>query len=449
MYCTRNVTDDLIWIGANDRQHAYFEAAYPVPRGMSFNSYLLLDEKTVLFDTVDRTVQTQFFENLEHALGGRRLDYIFVHHMEPDHAATLGDLMLRHPEATIVCSGKAVNMIRQFHCTDPKGAVLVKEGDVVDTGRHHFTFVSAPMVHWPEVMVSYDSTDKILFSADAFGSFGALNGPLFADEVDFERDWLDEARRYYTNIVGKYGPQVQALLKKAAGLDIQIICPLHGPVWRRDLGYIIGKYAKWAAYEPEKEGVLIPFASVYGGTETAANILACRLAELGVSVEMYDVSITHSSYILSDCFKYSHIVFAATTYNNGIFVTMDNLLRDLAHHNLQGRTVALIQNGSWAPASGKLMAQILEGMKGMELLEAPVTLKSSLAPGQDAELEALAKALAASVKGEEPAPAEEPEAERPHGFVCRICGFIYESDTLPPDYVCPICGRPADDFEPL
>ena len=448
MYCIRNVTEDLLWIGANDRQHPTFEATYPVPRGMSFNSYLLLDEKTVLFDTVDRSVQSQFFENLEKGLNGRKLDYVFVHHMEPDHAATLGDLMIRHPEATIVCNGKAVNLIRQFHCTDPKGAILVNEGDTLDTGRHHFTFVSAPMIHWPEVMMSYDSTDKILFSADAFGTFGALNGILFADEVDFAKDWLDEARRYYTNIVGKYGSQVTALLGKAAKLDIQTICPLHGPVWRKDLGYILDKYAKWAAYEPEVQGVVIPFASVYGGTETAANILACRLAEQGIPVEMYDVSVTDVSYVLSECFKYSHIVFASTTYNNGIFVTMENLLHDLAHHALKNRTVALIQNGSWAPTSGKLMAQILEGMKDMKLLEAPFTLKSALAPGQEADLDALAQALAASVRGEEPSVPAAQEA-KPHGFVCKICGFIYEGDVLPADFVCPICRRPASDFAPL
>ena len=448
MYCIRNVTEDLLWIGANDRQHPTFEATYPVPRGMSFNSYLLLDEKTVLFDTVDRSVQAQFFENLEKGLNGRKLDYVFVHHMEPDHAATLGDLMIRYPEATIVCNGKVINLIRQFHCTDPKGAILVNEGDTLDTGRHHFTFVSAPMVHWPEVMVSYDSTDKILFSADAFGTFGALNGILFADEVDFDRDWLDDARRYYTNIVGKYGAQVTALLGKAAKLDIQTICPLHGPVWRKDLGYILDKYAKWAAYEPEVQGVVIPFASVYGGTENAANILACRLAEQGIPVEMYDVSVTDVSYVLSECFKYSHIVFASTTYNNGIFVTMENLLHDLAHHALKNRTVALIQNGSWAPTSGKLMTQILESMKDMKLLEAPFTLKSALAPGQEADLDALAQALAASVRGEEPAVPAEQEA-KPHGFVCKICGFIYEGDVLPADFVCPICRRPASDFAPL
>ena len=449
MYCIRNVTEDLLWIGANDRQHPTFEATYPVPRGMSFNSYLLLDEKTVLFDTVDRSVQSQFFENLEKGLNGRKLDYVVVHHMEPDHAATLGDLMIRHPEATIVCNGKAVNLIRQFHCTDPKGAILVNEGDTLDTGRHHFTFVSAPMVHWPEVMVSYDATDKILFSADAFGTFGALNGILFADEVDFDRDWLDEARRYYTNIVGKYGSQVTALLGKAAKLDIQTICPLHGPVWRKDLGYILDKYAKWAAYEPEVQGVGIPFASVYGGTETAANILACRLAELGIPVEMYDVSVTDVSYVLSECFKYSHIVFASTTYNNGIFVTMENLLHDLAHHALKNRTVALIQNGSWAPTSGKLMAQILESMKDMKLLEAPFTLKSALAPGQESDLDTLAQTLAASVRGEDSTSAPAAHEDKPRGFVCKICGFIYEGDVLPADFVCPICRRPASDFAPL
>ena len=240
-----------------------------------------------------------------------------------------------------------------------------------------------------------------------------------------------------------------ALLNKASKLDIQMICPLHGPIWRKDFNQIIDRYVKWASYEPEVQGVVIPFASIYGNTETAANILACRLAELGVPVEMHDVSITHYSHVLSDCFQYSHIVFASPTYNNGIFDPMEHLLRDLAHHNLQNRKVALIQNGSWAPASGKLMADILGEMKNMEILEAPVTLKSTLAPSQEGELEALAKALAASVKGEQPAPEAEPLPDKPKGFVCKICGFIYESDTLPEDYVCPICRRPASDFEPV
>ena len=451
MYCIRPVTEDLTWIGANDRQHPLFEAAHPVPRGMSFNSYLLLDEKTVLFDTVDRAVQTQFFENLEHVLNGRHLDYVFVHHMEPDHAATLGDLMLRHPEAKIVCNGKSLNMIRQFHCTDPKNAVLVNEGDSICTGRHNFTFYYAPMVHWPEVMVSYDSTDKLLFTADAFGTFGALNGHLFADEYDFEHDILDEARRYYTNIVGKYGPQTLALLKKASKLDVGMILPLHGPVWRKDLNLIIDKYAKWGAYEPEIQGVLIAFSSVYGDTENAANILACRLAEQGVPVDMYDVSVTHCSVVLSEAFRYSHLVIATTTYNNGIFVTMENFLHDLAHHNLMNRKVACIQNGSWAPAAGKQVKEILGTMKKIEYLNDMVTLKSSLAPGQESELEALAKVIADDVKGVEPAaePEPEPAPQKPKGFVCKVCGFIYEADSLPEGFHCPICGRPASEFRPL
>ena len=453
MFCIRPVTDDLFWIGASDRQHPVFEAAHPVPRGMSYNSYLLLDEKTVLFDTVDRSVQTRFFENLERVLDGRPLDYVFVHHMEPDHAATLGDLMLRHPEAKIVCSRKAAEMIRNFHGTAPKNPLLVAEGDTLSTGKHSFTFYSAPMVHWPEVMVSYDAADGLLFSADAFGTFGALNGHLFADELDFEHDILDEARRYYTNIVGKYGPQVTALLRKAAGLDIRMILPLHGPVWRKNLDRIIAKYKLWASYEPEEKGVLIAYASVYGDTENAADILACRLAERGIPVDMYDVSVTDPSYVLAQCFRWSHLVFAATTYNNGIFVSMENLLRDIAHHALRSRTAAIIQNGSWAPASGRLMAELLSGMKDIRLLDSTVTLKSSLAPGQEEELDALAEALAASVRGEEPEVKEEkpaaPANEKRRGFVCTVCGYIYEGDTLPADFRCPVCGRGVEVFKAI
>ena len=450
MYCIRPVTKDLTWIGANDRQHPLFEAVHPVPRGISFNSYLLLDEKTVLFDTVDRAVQTQFFENLEHVLDGRSLDYVFVHHMEPDHAATLGDLMLRHPEARIVCNGKSLNMIRQFHSTDPKNVILVNEGDTIETGRHTFTFYNAPMVHWPEVMVSYDSTDKMLFSADAFGTFGALNGYLFADELDFEHDLLDESRRYYTNIVGKYGPQVLALLKKASALDIQMILPLHGPVWRKNLNLILDKYAKWAAYEPEVKGVLIPFSSVYGDTENAANILACRLAEEGVPVDMYDVSVTHCSDVLAQCFRYSHIVIATTTYNNGIFITMENFLHDIAHHNLQNRKFAVIENGSWAPTAGRKVKDIVSTMKNVEFLNDMFTLKSSLAEGQEDQLAELAKVIAADVRGEAAPRAAEPEkpAEAPKkSWVCSVCGFVYEADELPADFKCPICGRPASVFK--
>ncbi len=451
MHCVTNIHEDLYWLGGSDRQLAKFENVFPIPRGVSYNAYLVLDEKTVLLDTVDKAVGERFFENLEFALAGRPLDYVVVNHMEPDHCATLGELLRRWPGAQVVANAKTVPMVSQFFdCDISNRAVVVKEGDTLCTGRHTFTFLMAPMVHWPEVMVSYDAADHILFSADAFGTFGALNGNIFADQVDFERDWLDDARRYYTNIVGKYGPQVLALLKKVEGLDVRMVCPLHGPIWRRDLGYLMDKYKKWASYQPEVRGVLIACASIYGGTETAAGILACRLAERGIPVELYDVSVTHCSYVLSDAFKYSHIVFASATYNNGIFTPMEELLRDIAHHALQDRTVALIQNGSWAPASGKLMAQILGEMKNMELLEQTVTLKSALAPGQDQELEALADALAASVRGEQDAPEQAvADAPKAKGFICRICGFIYESDTLPEDFRCPICGRPASDFEPV
>jgi len=448
MHCVRPVAGNLFWVGASDRHHPLFENAHPIPNGMSYNSYLLLDEKTVLLDTIDQSVQGQFFENIEHVLAGRSLDYVIVHHMEPDHAAALGDLLVRHPEATVVCSGMAVNMIRQFHRVTPAKLLPIKEGDSISTGRHTFTFYAAPMVHWPEVMVSYESTEKILFSADAFGTFGALDGVLFADEVDFDRDCIDEARRYYTNIVGKYGPQVTALLKKASCLDIRMICPLHGPVWRKDLDYMIGKHLKWASYEPEVQGVMIAFASVYGGTETAATILAARLREKGVPVALYDVSKTHPSYVLSEAFKYSHLVFASTTYNNGIFVTMENLLHDIVAHCLKNRTVALIQNGSWAPASGKLMRQLLEKLAGFRFLDTMVTLKSALAPGQDQELEAMAQALYDDLHGIKAQ--QEPEsAPKKKGFICTVCGFIYEGDTLPDDFVCPLCRRPASAFKPV
>ncbi len=398
MHCTRKVLDDLIWVGADDRRLACFEGVYGVPNGVSYNSYLLLDEKTVLFDTVDKAVYSVFFENVAYALGGRKLDYLVVHHMEPDHAATLELLVTRYPEAKIVCNAKIKTMLAQFFAIDlSERLVVVKEGDTLSTGRHSFSFVMAPMVHWPEVMMSYDATDKILFTADAFGSFGALNGRLFADETDFFAEDLDEARRYYTNIVGKYGPQVQAVLKKAAALDIKLVCPLHGYVWRSRFGEFLDKYRLWSSYEPEEKSVLIAYASVYGHTENAANILAVKLAERGVKVRMHDTSVIPASYIVSDAFRCSHLVFAATTYNAGVFVTMENLLHDIAAHNLQKRKVALIENGSWVAASGKLMREILSGLKNMEFFDVQVSLKSALTEAQLSQLDTLADAIAADM----------------------------------------------------
>ena len=395
MYCTRKLQEDLIWVGADDRRLVCFEGVFACPRGMSYNSYLLLDEKTVLFDTVDKAVYQHFFENLEAALNGRRLDYLVIHHMEPDHAATLEGLVLRHPEVTIVCNAKIKTMLSQFFPGDWDGRVLlVKEGDTLSTGRHALRFVMAPMVHWPEVMMSYDSTDGILFSADAFGSFGALNGRLFADETDFFAEHLDEARRYYANIVGKYGPQVQAVLKKAAALELRLVCPLHGFVWRKDFGRFVEKYQLWSGYQPEENSVLLAYASVYGHTENAANILAARLAEKGVTVRMYDCSVTPADEIVAEAFRCGTLVFAATTYNNGVFVKMEDLLHDLVAHNLQNRRIALIENGSWAPVSGKLMRELLGGLKNCEILEQGLTLKSALQPEQMAQLDALAEAIA-------------------------------------------------------
>ena len=387
MYCTRKVNDDYTWVGADCRRLALFEGVFGVPDGISFNSYLLTDEKTVLFDGVDSVVRRTFRENLAHALAGRELDYIVVHHMEPDHAAELADLAKDYPKAQFMCSAMAKTMVGQFFGPEVAGRItVIKEGDTLCTGRHTLRFVAAPMVHWPEVMMTYDETDKLLLSADAFGCFGALNGALFADEVDFDRDYLDEARRYYTNIVGKYGAQVQAVLKKAGGLDIQMLLPLHGFVWRQDLGYILGKYDLWSRYEPEERGVVIAYASVYGGTENAANILACRLREQGVQVAMYDTSVTPASYILAAAFRFSHVVLAAPTYNNGVYPAMATFLHDMKALGLQNRTVALVENGSWAPVSGKLMREMLGELKGFQVLEPVVSLKSAL---KDSSLEPL------------------------------------------------------------
>lgn len=399
MFCYKKITEDLTWVGGNDRRLAMFEGVYSVPDGVSYNSYLLLDEKTVLFDTVDKAVSKVFFENIAEVLGDRKLDYLVVHHMEPDHSADINKIALQYPEVKIVCNAKTVTMIKQFFDFDiDSRTILVNEGDTLSTGKHNFTFLMAPMVHWPEVMVSYDSTDKILFSADAFGTFGALNGAIFADEVDFHRDFMDEARRYYTNIVGKYGTQVQALLKKASAVEINMICPLHGFVWRKDLDSYISKYQKWSSYTPEENGVMIAYASVYGNTENAAEILACRLRDQGIKTVMFDVSVTPASDIIAAAFKWSHLVFASTTYNAGIFITMEALIHDLVSHNIQNRTVSIIENGSWAATSGKLIRTELEKCKNMVILENKLSIKSSLNREQLTEIDAMVQAIADSIQ---------------------------------------------------
>jgi len=394
----QKIHENLIYVGASDRRTALFENVYPIPRGVSYNSYVLLDEKTALFDTTDASVASQFFENVQAALAGRKLDYVVVHHMEPDHAATLMDLLLRHPEATVVCTAKAAQMMEQFFGSKPAQLQAVKEGDTLSLGRHNLVFTMAPMVHWPEVMMTYDQTNKVLFSADAFGTFGALSGNIFADEMNFEGEWLNDARRYFVNIVGKYGVQVQNVLKKAAALDIKMICPLHGPVWRSNLEWFIGKHDLWSRYEPEDRGVVIIYGSIYGHTEAAALRLGTLLAQRGVkNIKAYDASHTHVSELVSECFRACHVVFASSTYNNGIFTPMENLLLDLKAHAWQRRTVALIENGSWAAQSGKLMRAELEQMKDITIVGDTVSLKSAAAPAQEEQLAALADALAATL----------------------------------------------------
>ena len=401
MHSTRKVKGDLIYVGGSDRRLSRFENLFPIPKGVSYNSYVLLDEKTVLFDTADESISRQYIENVVHALNGRPLDYMVVQHMEPDHCAMIDDMLRRYPEAKMVCSAKAVGMFAQFYGTDVAArALVVKEGDKLSTGEHTLHFVMAPMVHWPEVMVTYDEKDKILFSADAFGTFGALAGNIFNDEITFDTVWMNDARRYYTNIVGKYGVQVQALLKKAASLDIEMICPLHGPIWRKDLGLLLEKYQKWSTYEPEDKTVMIAYATMYGNTENAANVLAGMLADKGVkNIAMYDVSETDVSELVAESFRCSHLVLAAPTYNSGIQPKMEAYLSDIKALNLQNRTVAVIDNGTWAATAGKQMIGTLEGMKNMTILENTISIKSALAENQLGALEALADELAKQVNG--------------------------------------------------
>ena len=402
MYTVRKVTDDLYWVGGNDHRLELFENIFPIPRGVSYNSYLLLDEKTVLFDTVDWSIARELVKNVKDVLGDRDLDYLVVHHMEPDHGGSLEEILMRYPNVKIISSEQGFDFMRQFgfNKVDEHEQIIVKEGDTYSFGKHNFTFVEAPMVHWPEVILSYDTTDKVLFSADAFGTFGALDGKLFNDEVNFDRDWLDDARRYYTNIVGKYGPFVQDVLKKASTLDIKYICPLHGPVWRSDLGYLLDKYDKWSSYVPEEEGVMIAYASMYGNTEYAAEALAGQLCEKGMTnVVVHDVSKTDISELISDTFKYSHIVLASVTYNLGIYPNMKDFINDMVALNVQNRTIAIVENGSWACTVGDKMQDVIdEELKLCDVLNDRVTINSSLNKANENDMHGLVDAIIDSMK---------------------------------------------------
>lgn len=395
MHNTRKINDDIYYLGASDRRIELFENVYPVSQGMSYNSYLILDEKTCLMDSVDESVRGQFLENLQYALNGRNLDYMVVQHMEPDHCSIVPELFRMYPDMKLVASLQAFKMMENFYSLQTEERrLVVKEGDTLKLGKHTLKFIVAPMVHWPEVLMTYDVTDKILFSADAFGSFGAMSGNIFADEIDWDKDFKDEARRYYVNIVGKYGLQTQNVLKKASTLDIQMICPLHAHIWRKDLSTIISLYDTWSKYEAEKDSVVIFYGSIYGNTQNAAEILAMQLAENGIeNVEVFDTSKTHVSFLVSKAFEYKTLVFAATTYNAEIFDTVQNLITELKNHNLANRRIGLIENGSWAPVAASKMKAQLETFKNMEVVEPVVKVVSSVTDKNVEELSVLAKEL--------------------------------------------------------
>lgn len=395
MHNTRKINDDIYYLGASDRRIELFENVYPVSQGMSYNSYLITDEKTCLMDSVDESIGGQFLENLKYALNGRNLDYMVVQHMEPDHCSIVPELFRMYPDMKLVASLQAFKMMENFYSLQTEERrLVVKEGDTLKLGKHTLKFIAAPMVHWPEVLMTYDVTDKILFSADAFGSFGAMSGNIFADEIDWDKDFKDEARRYYVNIVGKYGLQTQNVLKKASTLDIQMICPLHAHIWRKDLSTIISLYDTWSKYEAEKDSVVIFYGSIYGNTQNAAEILAMQLAENGIeNVEVFDTSKTHVSFLVSKAFEYKTLVFAAATYNAVIFDTVQNLITELKNHNLSNRRIGLIENGSWAPVAASKMKAQLETFKNMEVVEPVVKVMSSVTDKNVEELSVLAKEL--------------------------------------------------------
>lgn len=398
----QHVTPDILWVGGSDRRLARFENLFPLENGVTYNCFLIQDEKTTLMDTADSGVTRQFFENLEIALQGRGLDYLVISHMEPDHCANIEEVCRRWPGVKLIGNAKTFQLLRQFYSLDLEGRTLeVQEGTEVPLGKHTLRFMMAPMVHWPEVMFTYETTENILFSADAFGTFGGFSGNLFSDETDYEDLYMAETRRYYTNIVGKFGPQVLAAMKKLQGVTPRMICPLHGPVLRGDtVPLVMDKYHQWAAYKPEKAGVVLAYGSMYGNTEAVVHKLAGMLAARGVQdIRIYDTSKTHYSWIIADIFKYSDLVLASPTYNMHLYTPMETLLQDMIDLNIHGRDVGIIANGSWAPAALAIMQKKVEQeMKHMNLLVPPMLIRSAMKPDQQEELEQMADALADSVK---------------------------------------------------
>lgn len=381
----KHITDSIIYIGVDDKDIDLFESQYVVPNGVSYNSYVIMDEKIAIMDTADARVTDKWFANLREALGDRTPDYLVVSHMEPDHAANIQKVAEAYPQMQIVANAKTFPMMAQFFDLDLEGRkVVVAEGDTLSLGKHELTFVMAPMVHWPEVMMEYESTDKVLFSADGFGKFGAL---------DTDEDWACEARRYYFNIVGKYGAQVQAVLKKAAGLDIQKICPLHGPILTENLGYYIDKYNTWSSYQPEDEGILVACASIHGNTKKAAELLVEKLKATGVKVAFTDLTRDDMAEAVEDAFRYDRLVLCACTYDAGIFPPMEDFLHHLKSKAYQNRKVAFVENGTWAPTAARQMKAIVETFKNIECVEPVVTIKSTLNADSTNQMDALVKAL--------------------------------------------------------
>ena len=393
---TKLVAKDTVWIGGSDRRLALFENLFPLPNGVSYNSYVVLDEKITLFDTADLSVADQYLENLHSVLGEKKPDYLVVLHMEPDHCSLLQTVLNQYPETTVVSSMQTFKFISQFFPElKIENQLVVKEGDTLCTGAHTFHFVAAPMVHWPEVLLAYDDADKALFSADAFGTFGALEGGIFADQYDFEAHYLDDARRYYANIVGKYGAQVQAVLKKAAGLEIEEILPLHGPVWRENLGWFLEKYQTWSSYAPETDDILVVYGSLYGHTASAAESFASVLEEKsGKHVVVYDASKTDVSYLIAEVWRCSKVVLFCPTYNGGMYPSISRFIEDMKALAVQNRTFALAENGTWAPVTARLMRKELETLKNCSILDTTLTIRSALSAADEAALNDFAAAVA-------------------------------------------------------
>ena len=423
------ITNDIRYIGVNDHNVDLFEGQYIVPNGMAYNSYVILDEKIAVMDTVDKSFTNEWLSNMETVLEGRSPDYLIVQHMEPDHSASIADFAKAYPATQIVASAKAFSMMKNFFGTDyADRQIVVGEMSKLSLGKHELVFVTAPMVHWPEVIVTYDSTDKVLFSADGFGKFGAL---------DVNENWADEARRYYIGIVGKYGAQVQALLKKASALDIDIICPLHGPVLTENLGYYINLYDIWSGYKAEEDGILIAYTSVYGNTKKAVLELAEKLEKNGCKVVVTDLARSDMAEAVGDAFRYSKLVLATTTYNGDIFPFMKEFIHHLTERNYQNRTVAMIENGSWAPMAAKIMGNMLEKSRNLTFTKNNVKILSALNDDSRKQIDALANELCGCVAEE--APAEE-ESAAGKKFRCKVCGYVYEANEIPDDFRCPLCG---------